>query len=179
MLDKWNQELFEMIGRCKNQGSRAAALPEPRAWYMENGVIVSKPLESKAASSVALMDLFGVTVDDTDPSPHHVKNRGRSLHSRFISSSLFCSSPVATGIDFRLLLIQNMIEHAINTIARRLNPDPRELKLFTSNVQNFKLWTDLIASRYKGKIGKAHRKIGYSVGMPFRDRQEFIAKQSL
>lgn len=50
MFDEYTEQLFEMIERCKRGTSRAAALPEPRAWYMENGVIVSKPLESKAAS---------------------------------------------------------------------------------------------------------------------------------
>lgn len=59
MLDKWNQELFEAIMNAKEisrqRDSKAAASNkmEPRTWYMENGVIVSKPYlgkESKAAS---------------------------------------------------------------------------------------------------------------------------------
>ena len=51
MLDNYTEQLFQMIERCKKGSRAASSLPEPREWYLDkDGVIVSKPLESKAAS---------------------------------------------------------------------------------------------------------------------------------
>lgn len=52
-MDKFNEQLFEMIGRCRSSAG-STQLPEPRAWYMENGVIVSKPIESKESKAASV-----------------------------------------------------------------------------------------------------------------------------
>lgn len=51
-MDKFNEQLFGMIERCK-RGSKMAStsITEPRVCYMENGIIVSKPLESKSKAA--------------------------------------------------------------------------------------------------------------------------------
>lgn len=46
MRNRFNEQLFEMTGRCKR--SKAASLPKARVWYMaNNGVIVSRLLVKK------------------------------------------------------------------------------------------------------------------------------------
>lgn len=42
-----------MIGQCRCS-TGLTKLPEPRAWYMKNGVIVSKPLETKNSKAAAV-----------------------------------------------------------------------------------------------------------------------------
>ena len=131
-----------------------------------------------------LKDLLGVSEDNSNPRPFHYKNRGNSLFSRFLISSIFGHYPYTDGVqrysmhDFRLLLIDNMIGIAISSLQFRLGVS-REAKLFGDSSRNTKLWSELIASRYKPKKERVtHRSIGYSVSIPFTpDRMEYEAKE--
>jgi hypothetical protein len=128
-----------------------------------------------------LKDLFGVSIDDSSPLPFHKNNRG-GLFSRFLISSIFGNWAYSDGVenysvnDFRLLLIDNMIDIAIEAIRFRLGKS-REAALFSSNAQNTTLWSDIIAGKYKPKKERVtHRRIGYSISLPSHDRLEYEAE---
>lgn len=129
-----------------------------------------------------LKDIFGVSDDDSSSQPFHKNNRGTSLFSRFLNSSLFNNWTYSDGvnqynpIDFRLLLIDNMIDRAISALRFRLGTS-REAVLFGNNAQNTALWSDLLASRYKEKPRMSHKRIGYCIPITYRERDEIKSEE--
>ena len=125
-----------------------------------------------------LKDLFGISIDDSSPQPGHNRNRHTSLFVRFIMASLLNRHGYSgEEYDFRVPLANVLIFQAIETLQMRIINDNNERQLFLNNTANAKLWSQLLASRYKDKDTVAHRRIGYCIPISLKERQDYEYEQ--
>jgi hypothetical protein len=119
-----------------------------------------------------LKELFGIRFDD-NLACSQGKNRSSSLFHRFVSSCLLNNLARQKEVDFRVLMIQSMIDNAIQAMEYRFEENRRELELLRNNVQNTRLWSNLLASRYKENEKNALRKIGYCLPLTYWEREKY------
>jgi hypothetical protein len=106
-----------------------------------------------------LKDLFGINEDPaTVTRKHHYQNRGGPF-SRLLAATLFYHVPKRQKLDFRMELINTVLNYAIRALQRRIE-DVDEEKLMFSDAGRVLIWSRLLASRVQGgKKNKAKRSL--------------------
>jgi hypothetical protein len=112
-----------------------------------------------------LKDLFGIN-EDSSTRKYHFRNPGGPF-SRLLSASLFYDVSGRQSLDFRMELVNILLNYAIRTMQRRFENVDEE-KLMSSDASRVLIWSRLLASKvHNDKNNEANRGLGFH---PYRYR---------
>ena len=106
-----------------------------------------------------LKDLFGINEDPTTATrKHHYQNRGGPF-GRLLRASLFFDVRKHQKLDFRMELINIVLNYAIRAMQRRIE-DVDEEKLMFLDAGRVMIWSRLLANKVQsGKNNNARRSL--------------------
>jgi hypothetical protein len=105
-----------------------------------------------------IKDLFGINEDPaTATRKHHYQNRGGPFR-RLLAAALFYHVPKRQKLDFRMELINVVLNYAIRAMQRRIEDVDEEMLMF-SDAGRVMIWSRLLANKVQSENKKAKRSL--------------------